>query len=40
MILVHDVQNEINNFVRWPLHFEFPSYTSDVHAGLIVSYMV
>ena len=31
VLVSHDVQNGINygfDFVRWPLHFEFPSYTS------------
>ena len=30
LLLVFDVQNGISydfDFVRWPLHFEFPSYT-------------
>ena len=31
VLVSHDVQNGISydvDFVRWPLHFEFPSYTS------------
>ena len=33
VLVSHDVQNGISydfDFVRWPLHFEFPSYTSVV----------
>ena len=33
VLVSHDVQNGISydfDFVRWPLHFEFPSYTSEM----------
>ena len=42
VLVSHDVQNGISydfDFVRWPLHFEFPSYTSVSTAIVVENYI-